>query len=201
VPLPRVDPWGLRPAQGPRRVISSGDPLVAFRSSPESYGPGAAAPGYPSRRLPPMRSLPLRRFPVRGQPLTSRGYQPPGYGAFSAFLTLSRLSSAHGLPALFHAGPVLGVLPSRVDFRSRSRVLFRKPLPSCGSFLRPRRCFCLSGYVAVLGFGSLSQTHVNEAVLEPRHSTSRPCSPRASVPLTGGLNLPRGRNPHGLLPP
>jgi hypothetical protein len=148
-----------------------------------------------------MRSLPLRRFPVRGQPHSSRGYQPPGSGAFSAFLTLSRLSSAHGLPALFHAGPVLGVLPFKVYFRSRSRAFFRRPLPSCGSSLGSRLCFSLSGYMAVLGFGSRSQTYFNETALEPRHSTSRPCSPRASVPLVGGLDLTRGRDPHGLSPP
>jgi hypothetical protein len=38
-----------------------------------------------------------------------------GYGAFSAFLTLSRPSSAPCLPALFHAGPALGVFPFRAD--------------------------------------------------------------------------------------
>jgi len=136
-------------AQG--EFLSLGDPLIAFRSSPESYGPGAAARVLPCGRLPPLRFLPLRRFPVRGQPLSSRGYQPPGSGAFSAFLTLSRPSSAHGLPALFHAGPVLGVLPSRADFHSQSRTFSRRPLPSCGWFALVPRCFGLPGYVDALG--------------------------------------------------
>lgn len=43
-----------------------------------------------------------------------------GYGAFSAFLTLSRLSSAQILPTFFHAGPVLGVSPSGPYFACRA---------------------------------------------------------------------------------
>jgi hypothetical protein len=73
----------------------------------------------PNQQLPLLQFSPLRRFPNNGQLLTPEGYQPSGYVAFSAFLTLSRLSSARRLPALFHAGPALGVLPSRVVFVCR----------------------------------------------------------------------------------
>jgi hypothetical protein len=82
-------------------------------------------------RLPPLRFLPLRRFPGAGQPLIP-GIPLPGYGASSAFLTLSRLSSAQHLPALFHAGPALGVAPFKAEFHLQSRTFSRRPIPSCG---------------------------------------------------------------------
>lgn len=72
-------------------------------------------------RLPPMRFVPLRRFPGAGQPLVP-GKPTPGFGASSAFHTLSRLCSARRLPALFHADPARGVLPFRVDFHLQSRA-------------------------------------------------------------------------------
>jgi hypothetical protein len=59
-----------------------------------------------------LRFFPLRRFPDNGQLPTPKDYQSLGYVAFSVFLTLSRLSSAHCLLALFHASPALGVSPS-----------------------------------------------------------------------------------------
>jgi hypothetical protein len=133
---------GSLPCSVPRELLPSpSESLVAFRSSPEFYSSGAAAPGYPSRRLPPMRFLPLRRLPVRGQPLSSRGYQPPGSGASSAFRTLSRLSSAHGLPALFHTGPVLGVPalqglspPAELSLLSKDLALLRLAYPRSRRF-------------------------------------------------------------------
>lgn len=139
---------GSSPCSVPREILPSpSESLVAFRSSPEFYSSGAAAPGYPSRRLPPMRFLPLRRFPVRGQPLSSRGYQPPGSGASSAFRTLSRLSSAHELPALFHAGPVLGVPalqglspPAELSLLSKDRALLRLAYPRSRRFRFVRLC-------------------------------------------------------------
>ena len=96
-------------------MTSSGSPLLAFHSSPESYHSGAAVADHvndPVRQLPPLRFCPLRRFPDNGQLHTPEGYQPSGYDAFSAFHTLSRLSSTRCLPAIFHAGPALGVSPS-----------------------------------------------------------------------------------------
>lgn len=60
-----------------REIISLSNPLMAFRSSSESYSSGAVAsaqhlrfPNRPcaSRRLPPLRLLPLRRLPTGGQP-------------------------------------------------------------------------------------------------------------------------------------
>jgi hypothetical protein len=83
-------------------------------------------------QLPSLRFLPLRRFPDHGQLHNSRDYQASGYGTSSAFLTLSRFCSAHNLPALFHAGPVLEVAPFKVVTHSRSCARSHVPLPSCG---------------------------------------------------------------------
>jgi hypothetical protein len=90
--------------------------------------------GEPRLRLPPLRFLPLRRFPDPGQLLLPEGTSFR-LRALSAFLTLSGPCSARDLPALFHAGPALGVLPFRVDLHSQSRTSFRMPLPSWGSRL------------------------------------------------------------------
>jgi hypothetical protein len=118
-------------------LTSLNSPLLAFRSSPE-FSTLAPLPLVPSRalfrQLPSLRFLPLRRFPSCGQSLTSRGYHFPGYVAFSAFLTLSRPFSTHCLPALFHAGPALGVSPSG-SLTPRRGQLSRAFLPSCGCFL------------------------------------------------------------------
>jgi hypothetical protein len=54
-----------------------------------------------------------------------------------------------------------------------------------------RLCFSPPGYVAVLGFGSLSRVYYVEAALPLTCPTSGPCSPRASVPEAGGLDLTR----------
>jgi hypothetical protein len=77
-------------------------------------------------------SFPFDVFLVGGSHLSPKGYHPLGYVASSAFHTLSRSFSALYLPALFHAGPVLGVSPFRVLRRSLSIPLFRASLPSCG---------------------------------------------------------------------
>lgn len=59
-------------------------------------------------QLPLLRSLPLRRLPDVGQPHTSERNHPLGYGAFSAFLTLARPSSAQHLPAILGLVPPMG---------------------------------------------------------------------------------------------
>jgi len=96
--------------------------------------------GCPHRRLPPLRFLPLRRLPGTGQLLILGGTSLQ-VRALSAFLTLAGPSSARVLPALFHAGPALGVHPFRVDLHSQSRAPSRTPLPSWGwrVFLAPSR--------------------------------------------------------------
>jgi hypothetical protein len=79
---------------------------------------------------PLLRSLPLRRLPGYAKPLTSHGYHPVCFVALSEFLTLSGLSSYRILPALFHAGPALGVPPSRTFSSCKSSPVSRL-LPSC----------------------------------------------------------------------
>lgn len=59
----------------------------------------------------PCGFLPLRRLPGTGQPLTLEGTSLQ-VRALSAFRTPSGPFSARDLPALFHAGPALGVHPS-----------------------------------------------------------------------------------------
>jgi len=161
-------------------LTSLSSPLLAFRSSPEYHHSGAAAPGpllqFPCRRLPLLRSLPLRRFPDSGQPLTPEGYQPSGYGAFSAFLTLSRPSSARCLPALFHAGPAHGVSPSGPlspterailsDVSPLLRLVRFAATASSAQAHRPPRIY-----------GQLAQTALREAALCAARPTSgfTPC--------------------------
>jgi len=113
---------------------------LAFRSSSESSS-GAAAQGRSPERLPPLRFLSPSASSQRRTATCSQGYHPPGYGAFSAFLTPSRPSSVRRLPALFHAGPAHGVLPLEDLRRWQSRWLSRASLPSCG---RLARRLCLS---------------------------------------------------------
>jgi hypothetical protein len=123
--------------------------LAALSSSSLSFPSRVFRPFRPlslSSQLPPLRSLPLRRFPDRGQPL-SPGGTTPRYVALSAFRTLSGLFSDRCLPALFHAGPVLGVSSFRAVFRPQSiqpldllallRLAAR--FPAASIFLRRRR--------------------------------------------------------------
>jgi hypothetical protein len=211
-----------------RKNLLPGRPLVVFHSSTELSDSGAAVPLSPikesSEQLPSLQFFPLRRIPNCGQPLGSRSNQLPGYGASSAFRTLSRLFSALSLPALFHAGPVLGVLPFKVDSHPRSRTLSQAPLPSCGwsVFLASVSAYSvMSVFQVCLGFyfpdrfspkrlslmvfftvtNRLSRAYISETALQQTHSTSGPCSPRASVSPAGGLDLTEDRNPHGIFPP
>jgi len=124
----------------------------------------------------------------------------PRVRALSAFLTLSGPCSTRYLPALFHAGPARGVLPSRVPpARGAARPLGRRcphvvtRLLVTVSSRRP--CGSSRGW-NLLASGILVDAAPWESGL-----TSRPCSPRASVPLAGGLDRFRGRDPHGLSPP
>jgi hypothetical protein len=140
-------------------------------------------------------------------PPTSSRYQAathpeatnPRVRALSAFLTLSGLYSTRYLPALFHAGPVRGVLPFRVHpTRGAARPLGRRCPPVVTRLLVTAPSRRLPGPSR----GWASSTYgilVNAAPWESGH-TSRPCSPRASVPLVGGLDRTTGRDPHGLYP-
>jgi hypothetical protein len=186
-------------------LTSSGFPLSAFRSSPESDRHVAAAVftlfRSNIRNCLPCGFFPFDVFPTSGSHLSPRGNHPLGYVAFSAFLTLSRLCSTRGLPAMFHAGPALGVSPSRVLRHSQSDRLSRAYQPSCGSqtFL----------FTVSTGFGSVGVPRtipripagLSDAV------TSRPAPlqgffPCEQLPLSFGLfTRPRERDPPGLPPP
>ena len=109
-------------------MTSSDSPLLAFHSSPEFYHSGAVARGFHCWFLwSATASLAVSSpttFSRHWAATHLKGYQPLSFGAFSAFHTLSRLSSARRLPALFHAGSALGVSPSG-SFHSRSKSSFR----------------------------------------------------------------------------
>jgi hypothetical protein len=92
-----------------KRFTLPDDPLVTFRSPPEFTRLWSHRAGMTLARLPPLRFLPLRRLDDDGQPLIPGLTRSLGSVTFSAFLTLSRSSSARHLPALFHAGPAHGV--------------------------------------------------------------------------------------------
>lgn len=112
-------------------------PLFAFRSSLEFFtllplSVDLVKNDHLFRQLPSLRFFPLRRFPDNGQPLFP-SLPILSFGAFSVFLTLSRLSSIHYLPAFFHADPVLGVFTLQGRFSLTDRITFSSLLlPSCG---------------------------------------------------------------------
>lgn len=149
-------------------------------------------------KQPPLRSLPLRRLPGTRQLLIPR-LPTLEYCALSAFLTLSGPYSTRYLPALFHAGTALGVLPSRVHpTRGAARPLGRR----CPHVLTQLLVTAPSHRLPSPSRGMDSSSYgmfVDAAPWETGH-TSGPCSPRMSVPLVGGLDQTTGRDPHGLFP-
>jgi hypothetical protein len=139
-------PLRFSPSRGAREVFSSlavlSQPFAPLQSLTTLW-PLPVDITRPDNFLPCGLS-PLRRFPGNGQLPTPRVYHTRGYDTFSAFLTLSRLSSAQILPALFHAGPVLGVSPSGPYCTPRAfRPLGRGTLlwftPSAATILTPPR--------------------------------------------------------------
>lgn len=97
----------------PLELTLAGLPLLAFRSSPEFHCSGAVAKNNADKSNAYGNILscgfrPLRRFPGVGQPLIPERNHPFGFGAFSAFLTLSRPSSAQRLPAILGLVPPVG---------------------------------------------------------------------------------------------
>jgi hypothetical protein len=115
-----------------KKRVPPDNPLSAFRSPSEIHCVGAAAGRVsPTDDNLPCGLSPLRRLPDAWQPLIPRG-TIPRVRALSAFLTLSGLYSTRHLPALFHAGPALGVAPFKAEIHSRSRTSSRRSLPSCG---------------------------------------------------------------------
>jgi hypothetical protein len=177
-----------------------GHPLIAFRSSPESDTPEPAIRGVSSTsdNL-PCGSLPLRRFPGSRQPLIPRATNPR-VRALPAFLTLSGPCSARDLPALFHAGPVLGVFALQGSSHPRSRTPSRTPLPSCG-YPSPGDCVIPVAFPGPPGWAFGARGICIDATPWESGHASGPCSPRVSVPLTGCLSQIRSRDPHGLSPP
>jgi len=109
-------------------------PLLAFRSSPEFSHTGATVAEHSRHPVPPLRFHPLRRFPGSRQPLDPGGNQPPSSCPLSVSHALRALLHLD-LPALFHAGPVLGVYPS--------------------GFFPPAEPYILSDAVALLGLACL----------------------------------------------
>lgn len=140
-------------------------------------------------------------------PSTSSQYQAathpeatnPRVRALSAFLTLSGPYSARYLPALFHAGPVRGVLPSKVHpTRGAARPLGRRCPHVVTQLLVTASSRLLSG--PSRGWDLHAYGILVDAAPWESGRTSGPCSPRASVPPVGGLDRTEGRDPHGLFP-
>jgi hypothetical protein len=104
-----ADPGGLHSAGGPENVTFLDPPLFAFRPSSESACTDAAIIEVAlTNGCLPCGFAPLRRLPGTGQPLFLKGTNLQ-VRALSAFRTPSGPFSARDLPALFHAGPALGV--------------------------------------------------------------------------------------------
>jgi hypothetical protein len=184
-------------------LTSPGAPPLAFRSSPEPWRSAAVAlPHFhATRQLPPLRFLSPSAF-SRWRPATyPRGYQPPGYAAFSAFRTLPRPSSARHLPALFHAGPAHGVLPFRVSLHSRSDRLFRASCPLVVCLLSCRCTPCCGFLQSSLGLHSHSAaTFLWTAAFlqQPHFRALLPAGDRSFDFLETGSER---RDPRGLHPP
>ena len=161
-------------------------------------------PSLPSAKYPPLPATSLA-VPT---PSTSSRYQAathpeatnPRVRALSAFLTLSGPYSTRYLPALFHAGTALGVLPSRVHpTRGAARPLGRRCPHVVTRLLVTASSRRLPG--PSRGWASFTNGILVDATPWESGRTSRPCSPRASVPLVSGLDRSKGRDPHGLYPP
>jgi hypothetical protein len=133
-----------------------------------------------------LRSLPLRRIPGTRQPLIPRITNPR---------VPCPLSVSHALRALLHPVPA-GLVSCRSrpwgstlqgSSHPRSRTPSRTPLPSCG-YPAPGRYAIPPVSLAHQGRApSASGIYSDAAPWETGHA-SGPCSPRASVPLTDGLD-------------
>jgi hypothetical protein len=104
---------------------------LSFRAHPKV--PPLARPK-PDSRPPPMDFLPLQRITARGVH-DSRVYLarfvPP-----SGFLTLLTVSSSPCLPALFHAGTLMGFHPPGVSPLREQQSLLETAIPSWRFFPR-----------------------------------------------------------------
>jgi len=147
----------------------------------------------------PCGFFPFDVFPASGSYLFLEGTSLQ-VRALSAFLTLSGLSSARGLPALFHAGPALGVFPFRVVFTRRAALpLGRSCPPEVGWYRR----FRLDGR-ASSGPG-VPESRIGR--LSRRRRVSIPAPLQGFAPCecpclrADCLGLPGDCNPRGLLLP
>jgi hypothetical protein len=120
----------------PEDATLPGTPLVAFCSPPEFCCTDAAI--HEVEFLDgclPCGFFPLRRLPGSGQPLILEGTSLQ-VRALSAFRTPSGPFSARDLPALFHAGPALGVRPSgSISTRRADHPLGYRALSRLGALL------------------------------------------------------------------
>jgi len=125
------------------------------------------------------------------------GYQPQ-VRALSAFLTLSGPCSARSLPALFHAGPALGVHslqgrspPAEPCDLSAASALLGLTVVKASS--RPPGRWNLLGETLRAGSSFEETTLLTTAPLQGFAPCERPCLGAS------GLNLPFDRDPHGIL--
>lgn len=175
------------------------NPLSAFRSSTESSTYQSRLGEVASTSSTSLAVSPSSTF-SRFQAATQPWRQPT-----SSLLPSQRFSRSQGLNPprtcrpYFMPVPSLRFYPSRFS-HPRSRTSSRTPLPSCGypDLWLPHHPFALPGYPG--GIPSKHRHIVDAAPWKP-DPTSRPCSPRASVLMVGGLDRSMSRNPLGLFPP
>jgi hypothetical protein len=182
-------PFGLRWASGCSPAPAPGPRSHATKATSHELAPSFRVPrassGRPTHRLPRGQTVQPGRLPSLrfSAPSASPRSQQQHDGrvclarplALSGFLDLSAPSSAVSLPALFHAGSALGVVPFRALLLPCSRTPSPAPLPSC-------RC-----------------SHLSKP--EPPHDLGRRSSFRRAGPATQARRRRNGFEPRALRPP
>jgi hypothetical protein len=175
------------------------NPLSAFRSSTESSTHRS--------RLGEVNSTSSTSLAV-STPSTSSWFQAATQREGNQPPLCCPRSVSHALRALIRPEPA-GLVSCRSrpwgstlqgSSHPRSRTSSRTPLPSCGypDLWLLHHPFALPGYPGGIPF---KHRHIGDATPWKPGPTSRPCSPRASVLMAGGLDRFMSRDPHGLCPP
>ena len=168
-------------------------PLLTFRSSPELFHSGAAGQGHTLLGCLPCALPPFGVFPMMGSHIP-QGFQALVKVPPQRFSRSRGFDSTHHLPALFHAGPTLGVSlqgrfpPAELYVLSNAHTLLwlvRKP-PLQGFRPCERSCpppVSWRRAATLMGFSSLGVSPFSSMLLEAILSRASWSSENPSCPL------------------